>query len=95
MQKLLEDYSQHLAKRGLSQSSVYNYVSDLKKFLVWKKQESKSRNQEAGFKVEQVTQGEMTKYLRYLELEGLSESTRSRYRASLRKFWEWRNPQAK
>lgn len=80
--KLVKDFQDYLEfERGLSQQSIFSYVSDINKFNKFLRQDEKD--------FAQITKKEVQDFLRNETLNKISNSTKARVIASLRQFYNY------
>ena len=94
MQKILKDYQHYLKIKGLSEASIKNYLSDVRKFLNWKKTETKTEpgsksaswRTEPGSVLDQISPDLLNKYKLYLTKTNVPAKTTNRHFSALRSF---------
>ena len=84
MPNLPEQFAKHLKSLNLSPATVYNYLSDLRRFFGWFQQRYKRR-----FKPNQNISEYINRYQKELAQTDIPPNTVARYLTSLNRYSDW------
>ena len=87
MSNLPREFAEYLRTKGLSKSSIRNYIADLTKFLNWFEVTAGEE-----FSPQKLDQNYIDQYQKYLREYGLPETSIRRSLATIKQLYSWIRP---